>query len=119
MPPLVSQITTLYQAPPPAKNAKNLLLHRSFSEKVISQAPRPSPAPAVEGDLDATGVLRVLHALRALRALRVLRAVRALRALCALRKRNASDKLTIASPPAKQNYAILKKDARARARATF
>ena len=46
---LVSQITTLYQAPPPAKNAKNLLLHRSFSKKVISQAPRPSPAPALQG----------------------------------------------------------------------
>ena len=46
---LVSQITTLYQAPPPAKNAKNLLLHCSFSEKVISQAPRPSPAPALQG----------------------------------------------------------------------
>ena len=98
LPPLVSQITTLYQAPPPAKNAKNLLLHRSFSKKVISQAPRPPPAPAVEGDLEATNVLRVLHALR---ALRVLRAVRALRALCALRKRIASDKLTFALPPAK------------------
>ena len=49
LPPLVSQITTLYQAPPPAKNAKNLLLHRSFSEKVISQAPRPSPTPALQG----------------------------------------------------------------------
>ena len=49
LPPLVSQITTLYQAPPPAKNAKNLLLHCSFSEKVISQAPRPSPAPALQG----------------------------------------------------------------------
>ena len=46
---LVSQITTLYQAPPPAKNAKNLLDHCSFSEKVISRAPRPWPAPALEG----------------------------------------------------------------------
>ena len=49
LPPLDSQFTTLYQAPPPAKNAKNLLLHRSFSEKVISQAPRPSPTPALQG----------------------------------------------------------------------
>ena len=48
-PPLVSQITTLYRAPPPGKNGKNLLDHCSFSEKVISQAPRPPPAPALQG----------------------------------------------------------------------
>ena len=39
--PLVSQITSLYRAPPHGKNAKNLLDHCSFSEKVISPAPRP------------------------------------------------------------------------------
>ena len=50
LPKIDSQFTTLYRAPPAAKNAKNLLDHCSFSEKVISRAPRPSPAPAVEGD---------------------------------------------------------------------
>ena len=49
LPKIDSQFTTLYRAPPAAKNAKNLLDHCSFSEKVISRAPRPSPTPALQG----------------------------------------------------------------------